>query len=356
MTFYQELQLNQAGSKAIIRDSQTRREKIYHTAVYLFKIAITLIFCVFFVTAYSLIFGSDNSVVGVVVLLCLMVFRFADFGVRLKDSLGILALVFALMIIAPHAANSLGPIPGFFINAGALLLIMLLGCHNPAMANHSTLVLGYLLLYGYDVSGHSFALRIPALALGGLLTIIVFYRNHKKSVSTKTFRALLSEFHLSTNRSKWQLALMLCVPIVICIVEMAGIPRAMWAGIAAMSATIPFISDMKLRVRDRIIGNIFGGCCFLALYFLLPASIYAYVGVLGGIGVGFSAKYGWQSLFNTFGALAIAAQSFGLGQAVSLRIATNIFGAVFALIFCHLFHRLVSHFFVPCEISNAARS
>ena len=37
----------------------------------------------------------------------------------------------------------------------------------------------------------------------------------------------------------------------------------------------------------------------------------AYIGILGGIGVGFSAQYGWQAVFNTFGALAIAAETYG---------------------------------------------
>eukprot|EP00975_Prorocentrum_lima_P017667 3729009-Prorocentrum_lima.AAC.1 len=69
-------------------------------------------------------------------------------------------------------------------------------------------------------------------------------------------------------------------------------PRAMWAGIAAMSAILPFMEDMRYRVRKRIVGNI--------------------AGILGGIGVGFSAQYGWQAVFNTFGALAIAAETYGL--------------------------------------------
>ena len=66
--------------------------------------------------------------------------------------------------------------------------------------------------------------------------------------------------------------------------------------------------------------------------------IYAYIGILGGIGVGFSAKYGWQAVFNTFGALAIAAESYGLKGAVSLRVIQNIFGVVFALVFCAVFY------------------
>ena len=119
-------------------------------------------------------------------------------------------------------------------------------------------------------------------------------------------------------------------------------PRAMWAGIAAMSAILPFMEDMQYRVRKRIVGNIAGVICFTVLYFLLPSSIYAYIGIIGGIGVGFSAKYSWQAVFNTFGALAIAAESYGLKEAVSLRVIQNIFGVVFALVFCALFHWVMS--------------
>ena len=52
------------------------------------------------------------------------------------------------------------------------------------------------------------------------------------------------------------------------------------------------------------------------------------------IGVGLSAQYGWQAVFNTFGALAIAAETYGLQGAVSLRVIQNVFGVVFALAFC----------------------
>ena len=37
MTFYQELQLNQAGSKNLLKKSETLKEKSYHIWVYLVK-------------------------------------------------------------------------------------------------------------------------------------------------------------------------------------------------------------------------------------------------------------------------------------------------------------------------------
>ena len=56
----------------------------------------------------------------------------------------------------------------------------------------------------------------------------------------------------------------------------------------------------------------------------------------------FSAQYGWQAVFNTFGALAIAAESYGLKGAVSLRVIQNVFGVVFALAFCAVFYWFMS--------------
>ena len=108
MTFYQELQVNQAGSKKIIRESASQREKLYHIAVYLTKIAITVAFCFIFVSLYSLGFGADNSIVGVVVLLYLLVFRSAHLCIRTGQSTLLLAGFFGIMAVGPHAANLAG--------------------------------------------------------------------------------------------------------------------------------------------------------------------------------------------------------------------------------------------------------
>lgn len=342
MTFYQELQLNQAGSKSLLKNSKTMKEKLYHAFVYMVKIAVTMVFCFAFVTASSIILGKDNSIVGVVVLLCVMVFRNADLGIHTQHSTWLLAFFFVIMTVCPHLANQLSALPALLINIAALAVLILFGCHNPFMFNQSTLVLGYLLLYGYDVTGKSYVFRIAGMAAGAVLTCLVFYRNHKNRVFKRNMKDVIKEFDLSSSRTKWQLCQILCVPLVLCIAQLCNMPRAMWAGIAAMSAILPFMEDMQYRVKKRIVGNIAGVICFTALYFLLPPSIYAYIGIIGGIGVGLSAQYGWQAVFNTFGALAIAAESYGLKGAVSLRVIQNVFGVVFALVFCAVFYRCMS--------------
>ena len=50
-----------------------------------------------------------------------------------------------------------------------------------------------------------------------------------------------------------------------------------------------------------------------------------------------------------FTALAIAAQTYGLKGAVSLRVIQNVFGVAFALVFCILFYWMMSK---SCKLAS----
>ena len=108
-----------------------------------------------------------------------MVFRNADLGIHTGQSTMLLAMFFVIMVVCPHLANQLSPVLGMLLNIAALAVLIFFGCHNPFMFNQSTLVLGYLLLYGYDVTGTSYQMRLAGMILGAVLTCFVFYRNHK---------------------------------------------------------------------------------------------------------------------------------------------------------------------------------
>ena len=123
------------------------------------------------------------------------------------------------------------------------------------------------------------------------------------------------------------------VSTVLLIASLLGIPRAMWIAIATMSVLLPFHKDMVQRVKYRAPGNILGAIFFVVLYTVLPESMYGTIGMIGGIGVGLSATYGWQAVFNSFGALAIATPIFGMGTAIFLRIFNNAFGSIYGYLF-----------------------
>ena len=87
MTFYQELQLSSVGSKQLIKNTTDPKEKRRHILIYNFKVYLVMAFCVAVVSLYSKLTGSNNSVVGVTVLLAVLVLRQADFGIRTTHGL-----------------------------------------------------------------------------------------------------------------------------------------------------------------------------------------------------------------------------------------------------------------------------
>lgn len=344
MTFYQELQLNQSGSKTLLKSINEPKEKVKHWGIYLFKILLTVAFCVLFVTLYTKLFGADNSIVGVVVLLSVMVFRQADLGIHTPHGSAVLLGIFCILAFGPRLTNMVSPVPAFFINAICIFLLMFFGCHNVIMSNHSTFVLGYLLLQGYDVSGHAYKMRLAGLLVGAVMTSLILYCNHKKYTYKRNFKHLFQEFDLTSSRTQWYLRFTFGVSTALLIASLLNIPRAMWIGISAMSVLLPFRKDLVYRVKFRAPGNILGAVLFLVLYTVLPESAYGCIGMIGGIGVGLSASYGWQTVFNSFGALAIAVPMFSLYGAIFLRIFNNAFGSLYGLVFDKLFHSVFNFF------------
>ena len=330
MDFYQQLQLSSIGSKQWIKGAKDSKEKYKRILIYNFKVYLVVAFCFALVTLYSMIFGSQNSVVGVLVLLVLMILRQVDFGIDTKHSIGVIFMIFAILAVGPRLANTVNTVPAFFIHFLCIMAIMILSCHNVIMSNQSTFILGYLLFYGYDVTGHNYVLRCCGLFAGAVICSLVFYKNHRNRTFHRGFYHLFKEFHLFSARSSWYLRLSLGISTAMLIGELVHMPRVMWIGIAAMSVLLPFSKDMKYRVQRRGPFNILGCMIFLILHAILPDHIFQWIGLIGGIGVGYSAGYAWQTVFNTFGALYIAENLFGLKNAIILRIAANVFGSLYA--------------------------
>ena len=346
MTFYQELQLSSTGSKELIKKTTDPKEKRRHILIYNVKVYLVVAFCFALVTLFSTVFGSGNSVAGVVVLLALLVLRQADFGIKTTHGLLCIAGIFGILIVGPRLTNTLAPVPAFFMNLVFIMLLMILGCHNVVMSNHSTFVLGYLLLQGYDVTGEEYILRIASLLIGMIICMAVFYKNQKNRPYRRTFLDLFREFNLRSARNWWYVRLTVIVSTALLIMSLLGLPRAMWAGIACMSVCLPFTKDCVARSGSRWQFNIVGCAIFIVLYLVLPESMYPYIGMIGGIGVGYSAGYAWQTVFNTFGALSIAAGLFGMPAAVALRVGANIFGAAYTVICNKVIDKLADRFVV----------
>lgn len=333
MSIYQALQLNASGSKNLIRNSVCRNEKIKWTLVYVLKIFLTVAFCFLFVTLFSILFGNDNSIAGVVVLLILLLVRQADFGINMQGSILAIFLLFCILIGGPRLANLASAAGAFFINTACILFITVLACHNIIMFNHFTFVLCYLLLYGYDVTGATYLTRLGVLSVGFVLCASIFYFKHRRQNFKRGFVHLLEEFDLGSSRTQWQIRISLSTASAMFIGSLLHVQRVMWIGIACMSIMTPLVKDCAYREKRRAPFNIIGCVLFICFYHILPEELLPFLGILGGIGVGFSSSYSFQNIFNTLGALMIATNLFGLYYAVFLRIGTNIFATIYCILF-----------------------
>lgn len=340
MTLYQELQLSSVGSKQLIKKTEDKKEKRRHILIYNFKVYLVMAFCFAVVTIFSQIFGSANSVAGVTILLALLVLRQADFGIHTTHGLLSIAGIFTILMVGPKVSNLVSPTLALPINIACIFMIMILGCYNVIMSNQSTFVLGYLLLQGYDVSGTDYLMRVVGLFVGMILCMAVFYKNQKNRPHTKGFLDLFRDFDLKSEQSRWYVKFTLIVSLALWMVSFAGLPRAMWMGIACMSICQLKHEGCVEKAKKRGPYNVVGCLIFLALYRLLPASMYPYIGIIGGIGVGYSAGYAWQTVFNTFGALSIAAGLFGPIAAVVLRMGLNLFASVYTVVCDNILDRI----------------
>lgn len=340
MTFYGELQLSSQGSKSLIRGTTDKKEKLRHILIYNLKVYMVVAFCFLFVSLFTMVIGSENSIVGVVILLAVLVIRQADFGIRTSHGMLVICILFGIMTFGSRLTNMVSPVPAFLLNLCFIFGIMLFGCHNIIMYNHSTFVLCYLLLQGYDVSGKAYQERVIGLMLGMVACVIIFYAKHRKQHMKRTFPDLFREFDISSTRTQWYLRLTLGVSSAMLIVSLLHLPRAMWAGIAAMSVLAPFSSDCNYRTKRRGPFNIIGCFVFAILYKILPPQIVPYIGLIGGVGTGYSASYAWQTLFNTFGALNIAVGLFGLKEAILLRTGMNLFGSLYGFAIDYIWDKL----------------
>lgn len=184
-----------------------------------------MVFCVAFVTLYGWVFGAENNIVGVVVLLCLMVFRQADLGMRRGQSLLALGLVFLVLAFGPRLAN-LAELGGeLAVHGLSLLVILVLGCHNVGMGNHLTLCWGICCCMAMTWRRRPFPSRLAALAVGCGLTLLVYARNHRADPYWEGIPPCSAPGAWGRRCSRWQLKAAFGVATALVLAHGLGFPR-----------------------------------------------------------------------------------------------------------------------------------
>lgn len=341
MTIYQAMQLNVKNLKKAIHESSTKKEKQRYILAMVLRNICCLIFCIIFITLVSTIFGQENSYVGIIGVLAILSLRFTDLDFKISQS--IFALIGSLMIcvICPHLANQVSIELGLIINFTSLLSLLILTCHQVEYANHFTFILGYILLWGNDVNGNSFINRIIAMFVVAIMTIIIYIHCHYKQTTTNTLKTILQDFFTFDQRTIWYLKLSSAIALVFFFGKLLNFSRPMWIAFACMSVTNFDHQQINFKFKYRTSFAIIGSLIFGLLFTFIPKDYLSLAGILGGILVGFSGSYQWQTAFNCFGAIAITIDMFGFYNAIVIRIIANLAGSTFSYVYHHLFEKAI---------------
>ena len=340
MTFYQAMQLGAVNLKPLIKDCEDKNLKMKYTIAFILKNILCLLFCMAVVMCFSALFGEENSIVGVITIVALLTFRFSNLNFDVKQSAITMIGIFGILIVGPHFAAVSNPILGFIINFICILTIVILACHNVNLSNQSIFILSYLLLYGNEVSSNVLINRAFGLILGAIIVAGIFYYKQKHVKFENTISTIIKDVDFKNERTKWQVKFTFGVCLSLLIGELFNLPRAVWIAFACVSVLQPNQEKIDTRYKIRPIYTIVGCIAFTIIYLILPNSIKSNIGLIGGLMVGFSATYHWQTVFNCFGALASVIPILGLEGAIVLRVAYNILGSLYAKCFNKIFDKV----------------
>ncbi len=347
MRFYDTLQLDPAVIKPKIRAAETKKERFALAATMAFRSLLIVSFSIACIAPASSIFGAENTPLAVAMFCMMLGIRFVDFNYCIKDSMINLAVILALLVYGPVLA-SIVPVPlAFLVHFAAFFTILLMSCDKPELGNGGLYNFAYIYLSGNPVTGMALVRR-SALALVGFIICgaILYFKHHKNNPQVR-FRQVVSQFTLTSQKSRWQLRFALGLALVLTLGRALNVERFMWAGFACASllSGYPYSADIKARSLQRIIGAVAGSAIFFVLFQITPDSVHFLLGPVGGFCMGFCTDYRYKTAVNCLGALMMASSLYGAAGAVSLRIVDTILGILCSLMVAFLFQKIVDRRF-----------
>ncbi|TGY65732.1 FUSC family protein [Dubosiella muris] len=357
MKFYDILQCSPDVLKRMIRSSDDPQEIKRLRRGMIVRSLLIVVFAIAFIGVMAALFGSDNSAMAVSIFCILLAVRFVNYGYCLRDSILNMAIVFALLLVAPVASYAVDPVLKFLMDGLSLFVILMMTSDDPKMGNGGLYSFAFIFLTGNPVEGQAFVNRAWMTLIGFVLCALVYAHNHKDQNANVTFWSKIRRFSLYEYKDQWRIRLAVGVGLLLAVFSSIHLERFMWAGFACGSLLSDVDVEARIREKfsDRLLGVVLGSAAFYVVYTILPASLYPLVGPVGGLCLGLCTEYKHKTALNCFGALMLAAGMYGVEAAVWIRIADTLIGIVFALAFFYVYDRFVLHRFLPHRSHYGAR-
>ncbi|MDD3347318.1 MAG: FUSC family protein [Oscillibacter sp.] len=298
------------------------------------------LFCVLFINGYNTWFGKENSIVGVILLMGLLMFLKADFGMDAKYSALLVPVLLVLMGLCAKL-STWSPLVGLAVDAIFLGAALLFTRRDATHSAYLPFFMGYLMFRGYDVTGDLFVKRMVSLTVIGCVIGLLHWLGSRKSCGHDAPTVLLAPFSLDNQWERWALSLLVTLLVTMLCGDLLSIPKSMWVNLTVLSLMTPIEDDLMRRRRMRIPATILGCVLFMALFgWLIPPDYQTAVVLLAGFLSMFITSYFIKTVYNSFSALVTATLMLPVKAAVLTRIGNNLIGAAVTLVSLFLFNRV----------------
>lgn len=290
------------------------------------------LFCVLFINGYNWLCGKENSIVGVVILMGLLILIGDELGYDARQASVSIALLFLLIAFAPKL-SLMNPWIGCIVNVVSLTLIMVLTGHDLSKSGYLPFAMGYIMIQGYDVEGVLFQKRWISLMIGGIVIGILYYLIHSKKESKRKIRNLVQENRLSSTRTQWYIRMIATLSLVMLIGDIMNFPKTMWVCLTVLSLSTPLEAEYRNRMMLRIPATIIGSVIIFMLFEkFIPSQYQVMIVLMAGFLSMFITSYFIKTIYNSFSALITAVLMFPVKEAVTIRVIANLIGVVVSMI------------------------
>lgn len=285
------------------------------------------------VSLCSAIFGSNNSLTWVGTIVAIMLYWDLNIGINKRQAPIIIFSLFIFTGIANRVAE-INPILGMIINLISIFSITYLLSSKPEYKAYIPLILIYIFDQSNVAVGKDFYTRMISLALGGLITGIVYYFRHRDlKEEFKSIKEQIKGVDITSPRFIISLRMSIGVSIAILIGTLLGIQRTMWISISVMSLTQLEFETTKERFKHRIIYTIIGAVAFVLLFqVLIPEKYDALASIVLSYIYTFIESYKHKMIFITVSALSASMVIFDTTTAIATRIILIILGCMLAIL------------------------
>ena len=313
----------------------------------------TILFLVImtYVAIFELIFGKENLLVGVTILITLLMLLAKDLTQNpIKNFFILLFINFATGIGAYISDNNVWI--GIIID---FLELSLIGYYFSYAMTKGLIIpygLQYLFLLNYPASGNALTKRWIALAVGAVLIMISqFIVNAKKSDNFKKESSIISigghnndnayktvnifgkDVKIHIRRASYAIRVGFLTALTVFITNYFHLAEGRWMTFTIFSLTELYSENAKIKAKKRIEGTIIG-ILVLAVYFYFVKNSAARgaIMLLAGYLNSFATDYRDMMILTTITAVAPVALSEGETYAIIHRIFYVIIGMILALL------------------------